>query len=283
MKRRLTLLSLLCTLICTPICTQVEVAGDFGPPVGSRFPVATLPDGRNSLGPKGAAILLYPSDGCPFCPAQLQELDRQREAFHKLGLGVAAVKDSSAAARPGWVILDARGVVTKKYFEDNPDQCYTSAAILLRQFGWIPAEPPREVEGKQLSANLGASNASAAPGQRITLTLDIDLQPNMHVYAPGVEGYIPIDWKMEDSATAQVHAPTFPRPEKLYLKAIAETVPAYRNHFRLTRDITINPAAGVAGHIAVSGSLRYQACDDRLCYIPQTLRLEWTLEQAKTP
>ncbi len=99
------------------------------------------------------------------------------------------------------------------------------------------------MEGKQLTATIGASNSTVAPGQRVALTLDVELEPNMHVYAPGVEGYIPIDWKMQDSDTAQVHAPVFPRAEKLYLKAIDETVPAFRSHFRLIRDITIPPEA----------------------------------------
>jgi hypothetical protein len=83
---------------------------------------------------------------------------------------------------------------------------------------------------------------------------------------------------MEDSAAAGVHAPVFPRAEKLYLKAIDETVPAYRNHFRLTRDITVKPAADGSGRFTVDGSLRYQACDDRLCYIPQVLHLQWMFE-----
>jgi Disulphide bond corrector protein DsbC len=115
----------------------------------------------------------------------------------------------------------------------------------------------------------------------VALTLDLELQPNMHVYAPGVENYIPIDWKMENSDAAQVHAAVFPRAEKLYLKAIDETVPAYRGHFRLIRDITVGDGSG---HFTVDGSLRYQACDDRVCYIPQTLRLKWTFEyQAPEP
>ncbi len=55
--------------------------------------------------------------------------------------------------------------------------------------------------------------------------------------------------------------PSFPRAEKLYLKAIDETVPAYRSHFRLTRDITIPPenklksAVNGSGHFTVDGSL----------------------------
>ncbi|HTW65361.1 MAG TPA: protein-disulfide reductase DsbD domain-containing protein [Bryobacteraceae bacterium] len=139
-----------------------------------------------------------------------------------------------------------------------------------------PPYAATEVQGKQLSAKLGASNAAVARGEHVTLTLDIDLYPGMHVYAPGVNGYIPIDWKMQDSPAATVHPAVFPRSEKLYLKAIDETVPAYRNHFRLTRDMIVGPAPDPSGKLTVTGTLRYQACDDRVCYIPQQLHLAWT-------
>jgi hypothetical protein len=36
-------------------------------------------------------------------------------------------------------------------------------------------------------------------------------------------------------------------------------------------------AAADPGQFSVDGSLRYQACDDRVCYIPQTLHLQWIL------
>jgi Disulphide bond corrector protein DsbC len=216
------------------------------------------------LGPKGAAILFDASK------AQIAELEAHREAFRKLGVEVGAQSGDGS----GWIVLDAKRTVMAKF-----DASYTSAAILIHQFRWTPSDT-REIEGKQLTATIGASNSRVAPGERIALVIDIELQPGMHVYAPGVEGYIPIDWKMEDSGAAQVHQAAFPRAEKLYLKAIDETVPAYRDHFRLIRDITI--AAGAAGNFAVDGSLRYQACDDRLCYIPQTLRLRWTFDSTSS-
>src|SRR5580700_7952179 len=72
-------------------------AADIGPPKGSQFPAFHLPDSsgkihslRSVMGPKGAVMLFYESaDGCPSCKAQLNELERHQEAFHKLGLGVA--------------------------------------------------------------------------------------------------------------------------------------------------------------------------------------------------
>jgi DsbC/DsbD-like thiol-disulfide interchange protein len=214
------------------------------------------------LGPKGAAVLFDAS------MAQMAELEAHREAFRKLGLEIAAQSGHGS----GWIVFDAKRTVIARY-----DASYSSAAILIHQFGWTPPEPAAEVEGKQLTARLHASNSEVAPGERIALGIDVDLEPGMHVYAPGVEGYIPIDWKMEDSGQALMHDAVFPRAEKLYLKAIDETVPAYRDHFRLIRDITIAP--GAAGGFVVDGSLRYQACDDRLCYIPQTLHLHWTFDR----
>jgi len=248
--KRLTLLSLLCAF-------AASAANDVEPGIGSRFS-----GGQIKVGPKGAVVLLHGSK------TQLSELPERDEAFRKLGLQATSV----AGPGTGWIVLDAKSIVVAKY-----DPSDTAAAILVHQFQWTPPDT-REFEGKQLTATIGASNSSVAPGERVALTLDVDLGPNMHVYAPGVEGYIPIDWKMEDSGAAEVHAPEFPRAEKLYLKAIDETVPAYRNHFRLLRDITIKPAVDGSGRFTVDGSLRYQACDDRVCYIPQTLKLQWSFE-----
>ena len=171
------------------------------------------------MGPKGAVILFNRSaDQCPNCNAQLVELEQHEDAFHKLGLGVAIVSRDSVAAlkeftsrssihipllsdsdakTSGWFVLDAKGVLVAKYSEEDSSQYYTSAAVLLHQFGWTPAEAPREIKGKLLTATIGASNATVEPGQRVALTLDIDLQPNMHVYAPGVEGHLYPD-RVED-------------------------------------------------------------------------------------
>ena len=109
------------------------------------------------------------------------------------------------------------------------------------------------MQGKQLKLKAAASNAMVAAGQRVSLALDIELKPGMHVYAPGVEGYIPIDWKMKESAAAVAHEVSYPPSEKLHLAAIDETVPVYRDHFRLTRDITIGQDAKVQPALDGSG------------------------------
>ena len=65
------------------------------------------------------------------------------------------------------------------------------------------------------------------------------------------------------------------------LKVIGETVPVYRDRIRINREITfgsedaLKPLVTPAGELVLKGSFRYQACDDRECYIPQTVPLEW--------
>ena len=117
----------------------------------------------------------------------------------------------------------------------------------------------------------------------MALILDLELKPNMHVYAPGVQGYIPDRLENERERGVCNHDVTYPKPEILFLKAIDEKVPVFQGQVRLTREVTIGPDAKVraasdaGGQFTVEGTLRYQACDDRVCYIPQELPVRWTL------
>jgi hypothetical protein len=213
--------------------------------------------------------------------------DVDSKVIRSLGILNETVPASDAffgIPHPGSFVLDAKGVIVAKYFEEDYRQRYTSADILTHQFGVVPSSGQKEVEGKQLKLKATASNSIVAPSQRVALTLDLELKPGMHVYAPGVEGYIPIDWTIKESDAAAAHEVSFPVSQKLHLAAIDETVPVYQGHFRLTRDITIGANAKLqtlldsSGKFTVEGTLRYQACDDQICYVPQELPIRWTFQ-----
>ena len=179
---------------------------------------------------------------------------------------------------PGTFMIDPRGKVVSKYFEDDYTQRDTASAILVREFGAAAGAAHTTVENKQLTLSSSASAKVVRSGQHIVLTLDIELKPKMHVYAPGVEGgYRPIDWVVQDAA-----AVSYPKAEILFLDAIKEKVPVYFGKLRLIREITIGkdaalkPRLSPTGEFTVEGELKYQACDDRVCYIPSTIPLKWT-------
>ena len=186
----------------------------------------------------------------------------------------------SGIPHPGTYIVDPKGIVTAKYFVDDFRERDTAAEILVKQFGIHVEEAHSTAETKYFRVTTAASNELVHQGQHITLEVDLELKPKMHVYAPGVEGgYIPIDWKITDSAAFKAAAVDYPKPQMLRLDVIKETVPVYLGHLRLTRDVVIGTDKDVGGsQVVVEGSLRYQVCDDRECYLPATLPLKWTLK-----
>ncbi len=179
-------------------------------------------------------------------------------------------------AHPGTYIVDRTGRVLSKFFEDEDSKRYMSSEILVHQFGAAAGAAHTTTQTKHLTVSSAASTGNARPGQRIALTLDIELKPEMHVYAPGVQGYIPIEWTLVANPSITAHPVEYPKSKLLRLEAIAETVPVYTGRFRLVRDVNIG--AVPPGPLTIEGTLKYQACDDRLCYLPQTVPQKWTLQ-----
>ncbi len=182
---------------------------------------------------------------------------------------------------PGIYVVDANGKVVSNYFEDDYKERVSTADILAGRLGVYPDRSPKSAETKHLAITAAASNDLIRPGLRIRLNLDLALKPGMHVYAPGVEGYIRLT--ASSNPRDSLEAPQFrlSPSEMLHLPAIGETVPVYRNHTRIECEITfgqdgeLKPLLIPSGELIVKGTLRYQSCDDRTCYIPQTFPLEW--------
>ena len=89
---------------------------------------------------------------------------------------------------PGTFMVNTKGTVVAKYFEDDFRERVSASDILVRQFGAVADAASGSVETNHLRLTTAASMAVARPGHRIVLSLDLDLKPNMHVYAPGVRG-----------------------------------------------------------------------------------------------
>ncbi len=182
---------------------------------------------------------------------------------------------------PGTYIVDPQGKVVAKYFEEDFRERASPSDILFRQFGQPPDVGGVKVQARHLRLTTAASTPTARPGHRIVLSLDMDLNPKMHVYSPGVQGYIPIEWKLEAGLAAKLHPFDYPPSQTMRLEAIHETVPVYQGHVRISREITfgsedaLKPLLSPSGDLILKGSFRYQACDDHECYVPETVPLEW--------
>jgi AhpC/TSA family/Disulphide bond corrector protein DsbC len=197
-----------------------------------------------------------------------------------LNTNVAADSPAFGVPFPVTYLLNSKGRVKRKYFEEDYRERYTAANILVREFN-ESGNPGQMIDAKHLKLRLTASNPAVHVGSRLMLIMDILLPPKMHVYAPGVVGYRPIAWDMAESKSWVVLPAEFPKAKQLHLKAIGETVPVFEKTVRITRDLVagqtaeLKPAIGPDGAITVEGEFHYQACDDKVCYAPERVPLRW--------
>jgi hypothetical protein len=190
-------------------------------------------------------------------------------------------------AHPGFFYIDESGTIREKYFEVKYTNRFTANNVIGKLFPELTEEVGQTVEAPHLRVTLSQSDRTVVPGSRVTLTADINLPPDVHVYSPGVRGYKPIQLIVHSSAGIEPAPATYPVPKTLYLEAIKEEVPVFDGNFRITQDVTVTVskvkdgarallAAGKT--VPVVGELQYQACDKTVCYPPASLRLQWELQ-----
>ncbi len=116
---------------------------------------------------------------------------------------------------------------------------------------------------------------SGKAGAKLALFVDVTPKPNIHVYAPGNEFYIPITVKLNPQADVKAGKLAYPKSE---MATIAdERVSVFQKPFRLTQDITVDRAAKPGSTVVVGGTVSYQACDDKVCFPPESAPVSWTI------
>ena len=205
-------------------------------------------------------------------------------AFGILNESVKAESSQYGIPYPGTYLVDTQGKVVAKYFEQDMRERISASAILAGRLGEPVAAAHSSVEAKHVVLTTAASTGIAMPGHRILLSVEINSPNRMHVYAPGVKGYIPAEWNMDLTGGTRSEQVLFPAPEKLYLKPIKEIALVYRRKVRLTREITfgqenaLKPFVSPSGELVLKGWFRYQACNDRECYLPENVPIEWRFQ-----
>lgn len=182
---------------------------------------------------------------------------------------------------PGTYIVNPRGIVTKKFFENDYRERYSSGTILWQTSPEAVREGWQEAATDHLKLRWRASDPKARGGNVTELRLEVTLKPKMHVYAPGVQsGYIPVQWTVPPTEAGKVGDATWPKAKILDLKAIKEKAPVYEKQFTVERDVTFaqqKPLQAIAkdGKVTIESTFKYQACDDKVCYPPVTMPLKW--------
>ncbi len=145
-----------------------------------------------------------------------------------------------------------------------------------------------KVETRHVTATTSVRQGRIAAGARTSLIVDIAPKPKMHVYAPQQDTYVPVSLTLKESRAFRAQPPVFPKPEKYFFAPLKETQLVYSEPFTIAVDVTLATSAvlrkmGIkpASPLTIEGTLRYQACDDEICYLPESVPLSWTLQLDK--
>ena len=181
---------------------------------------------------------------------------------------------------PGTFIIDRKGVVTSRFFEDAYQERYTAATILTTLGARVGAGT-MQASTSHLTLSASISDAVAAPGERLSIVVEVTPRRGMHLYAPGKHDYRIVKVALDAQPWLKVNQPSYPRSETYDFKPLNERVNVYMKPFRLTQSITLlaTPAAqkllAAMTSVTIAGALEYQACDDKVCFNPARVPLSF--------
>ena len=186
-------------------------------------------------------------------------------------------------AFPGTFILDRKGRVTSRFFEDFYIERNTVSSLLLKLGANAAPVTATKISSAHLDVTTYPSDSAVAPGNRFSLVLDINPGPGIHVYAPGAKGYRAIALTIPPQPNVRVLPVQYPASQIYFFKPLNERVLVFQKPFTLVQEVILEgtPQAQAAlrgkENLTLTGTLDYQACDDKQCYNPASVPLSWTL------
>ena len=189
---------------------------------------------------------------------------------------------------PGTFMLDAKGRVESRFFEEFYRERNTTANVMLKLGIGLSRVAAIEGSSAQLEFTAFPSNSTVSAGSRFSIAVDVRPNPGMHVYAPGAEamGYRVIGLNLDANSNVRYVPVDYPASEIYHFKPLDEFVPVYQRPFRLLQEVVVEASSEAQDSLAeldaltLTGSFNYQACDDEICYLPETVPLSFTLDLA---
>jgi len=124
--------------------------------------------------------------------------------------------------------------------------------------------------------------SDAAPGSPVRAALQVRIPDRFHVQsdAPRDPTLIPTVLSVDAPEGIKVSEVVFPKATEFAQIGQAQPLLVFEHEFAIGVKFDVAETMPT-GRVDVPGHLRYQACDDRLCYAPVTTDILWTLTVVK--
>jgi hypothetical protein len=167
------------------------------------------------------------------------------EQYRLLNTSVPENSSTYGIPFPGTFLLDARGLVTDRFFESAYQERDTVSSILVK-LGRGATGRGTKVAAPHLDVTAYSSDPTVAPGTHFSLILDIAPGPHVHVYAPGVSGYKPVALRLDVRPPLLVRTAQFPKPDDYFFKPLNEHMEVYQRTLRILQASSCSPSQQAA-------------------------------------
>lgn len=127
-------------------------------------------------------------------------------------------------------------------------------------------------------ANIELAPIESGPDGSLVLRLTMHLRKGVHILAPGQRGYAPLSITFPESSSVEAGRLELPAPEPYVFTPTGERFLVHHGTFPVTQHVTLSGRRS-RQPARIPALLRYQACDDRVCFKPQAVELVWTAKE----
>ena len=188
---------------------------------------------------------------------------------------------------PGTYVLGTDGRIEEKLFFQHYRTRPSASTVLREGFGIdfeVENHPHADVEGDGVRIEATLGGESMVFMETSMLYIDFKLDDGLHIYGrPIPDGYIPTEVTVEASAGVTVGEPRYPETEPFSVWGIDEPFNAFVGDARIA--VMVQRTERELESIQLDITVRYQACNDRECFLPQTkqLRLDVPIASLNRP
>ena len=129
-----------------------------------------------------------------------------------------------------------------------------------------------------------AERDAVARGQAVRVAVKVVLPPGLHANSnkPRDPSLIPTILSISPPDGVAVEEIVYPTPGDLVQKGADQPLSVFEQEFYIGAVLSVAPDAPQDA-LAVPARLRYQACDESVCYLPATAQVQWTLQTGSSP
>ena len=152
------------------------------------------------------------------------------------------------------------------------DITHAVLAVLLLGGSAVQVPPTQHI-----SVKLASDATEVAPGGTIRLSVEIQPDSKMAVFAAGSSEFKAVTLTLTSYRDVKVGRTKYPLARRKENPGNRKRVPLYDGAFTIEQPIIVSAKAKPGDVVNVIGFLRYQTCDDKIVYPEKRVPVRWAI------